>query len=100
MRLSNTIYTPIVTEKSFSLASQDRYVFEVNMRATKGSIKNEIQRLFGVDVIDVNTAIIPGKPKRIMRTRRFTKTPRWKKAIVQLKSGQKIDLVEAGGENA
>lgn len=92
MQLSNIITKPIITERSFELASGNRYLFKVSMSASKGSIAAEVKKLFGVDVLEVNTTIMPGKPKRIVGTRRFTKTSKWKKAVVHIKEGQKIDL--------
>ncbi|MBN1162262.1 50S ribosomal protein L23 [Patescibacteria group bacterium] len=96
MRFSNIVEKPVITEKSFSLASQDKYVFKVNLKSAKSIVAKEIERLFGVDVVKIRTSISPGKRKRIIGTRNFTKTPKWKKATVQLKKGQSIDLVEAG----
>ena len=93
MRISNIIERPIVTEKTMSFAGDDKYAFKVNTKASKGSIANEIERVYGVDVVDVKTMIMRGKKRRIMGTRKFTKTKNWKKAIVKLKGGQSIDLV-------
>lgn len=93
MRLSNIIIRPIATEKSMALESDLKYVFKVNPKSSKGAIKNEIERLYDVEIIDINTMIMPGKKRRILGTRNFTKTKRWKKAIVQLKPGEKIDLM-------
>jgi large subunit ribosomal protein L23 len=92
MRLSNIITKPIVTEKSYALASQGRYVFKVNMSATKRSVANELKKLYGVDATEVSTAIMPGKSKRVSKTRLMSKPAKWKKAIVKLKEGQTIDL--------
>jgi large subunit ribosomal protein L23 len=94
MKINNVLSRPILTEKSFSLTSSDKYMFVVDLAASKGSIADEIHNLFGVDVIDVRTIIMPGKKKRIPKTSRFTKTAKIKKAIVTVKKGQKIDLVE------
>lgn len=92
MRLSNTIIRPVVTEKTFAFESKGVYVFEVNMAATKDSVSTELKRLFNVDSVDVNVSILPGKPKRVMGTRNSIKTAKWKKAVVKLKEGQKIEL--------
>ena len=97
MQLSKIIYSPIVTEKSLAAkAERNVYVFKVKKEASKGSIANEIKRLFGVDVEDVRTMIFTGKNKRLRRTRFLVKTQTWKKALVTLKSGQKIDLFPEG----
>ncbi len=94
MKLNTIIHKQILTEKSVVMAGLDRYMFKVELFATKGAIADEIKRMFGVDVIDVRTIIMPGKKKRIPKTSRFTKTEKIKKAIVTLKKGQKIDLME------
>lgn len=92
MRLSKSIIKPIITEKSYAHASFGRYVFKVSMNATKGSIRNDVKDLYGVDVIEVKTAIMPGKSSRIGRTRILSIPSKWKKAVVKLKEGQSIDL--------
>ncbi|HOD01186.1 MAG TPA: 50S ribosomal protein L23 [bacterium] len=92
MRLSKSIIKPIITEKSYDHAAYGKYVFEVSINATKGSIKNEIKNLYGVDVVEVKTSIMPGKSSRIGRSRMFSVPSKWKKAVVKLKEGQSIDL--------
>lgn len=92
MKLSSTILKPIVTEKSFSASSSNVYTFKVNMKSTKYSIAKEVKRMYGVDAISVNTTVTAGKKRRILGTRLTVKTPKWKKALVKVKEGQKIDL--------
>lgn len=92
MKLGKTILKPIVTEKTYSLASEGKYVFKVTMFATKGSIAQELEQLYNVIPLSVSTSIMPGKSKRIVRTRLTSKPKRWKKAVVQLRKGQTIDL--------
>ena len=93
MRVSNVIIRPVVTEKSMALEADNKYVFLVNMRASKGAVANEVTRIYGVDVAEVNTMIMPGKKKRILRTNKFVKTKKRKKAVVRVADGQKIELV-------
>lgn len=92
MKLGKTILKPIVTEKTYALASEGKYVFKVTMLATKGSIAEELKRLYDVEPVSISTNIMPGKSKRIMKSRLTSKPEKWKKAIVQLKKGQTIDL--------
>ena len=92
MRISDTVIKPIITEKSYAHAADGKFVFKVSIRATKGSIKNEIKRIYGVDVVKVSTTILPGKSSRIGRSRNFSEPAKWKKAVVVLKEGQSIDL--------
>lgn len=91
---SNIIIQPILTEKSARLAAElNQYTFKVRLDATKPEIKKAIKKLFNVDVEWVNTLIVKGKP-RGMRWLNRGRTPRWKKAIVKVKNGQKIDIFE------
>jgi large subunit ribosomal protein L23 len=83
---------PIITEKSTILAGQDKYVFEVDPRANKAQIKEAVQLAFNVRVADVNTMTMKGKPRRFGR--RVVNRPNWKKAIVTLVPGDKIEMFE------
>jgi len=83
---------PIITEKSTALAAQNKYVFEVEPRANKAQIKEAVEIAFGVRVKAVNTTNVRGKARRFGR--RVTRLPDWKKAIVTLQPGDKIELFE------
>ncbi len=83
---------PLITEKSTSLAGQDKYVFEVDLRANKPQIREAVELAFGVQVRAVNTMIVKGKNRRFGRN--ATKQPDWKKAIVTLQPGDTIELFE------
>lgn len=83
---------PIITEKSTLLAGQNKYVFEVDIRANKNQVREAIQLAFNVRVADVNTIRMKGKAKRFGR--RITDRPDWKKAIVTLVPGDTIELFE------
>ena len=94
MQLNNVLQKPVITEKSVALTdTQNRYVFKVRSDATKGKIADEVEKTFKVDVLDVKTIMMPGKKRRIPRTSKFRKTKGWKKAIVKIKDGQKIEVV-------
>ncbi|NIA10748.1 MAG: 50S ribosomal protein L23 [Nitrospiraceae bacterium] len=82
---------PIVTEKSTALTEQGKYVFLVDKRSNAGMIKNAVEEFFSVKVKQVNIGKVFGKKKRVRYS--FTKTPTYKKAIVTLYSGYKIDLM-------
>jgi large subunit ribosomal protein L23 len=87
------IQTVILTEKATLLSeSLGKYTFRVAPSATKLEIKRAIEQLFKKTVVDVNTANYAGKKKR-ERTASFGRKPHWKKAIVTLKAGEKLDLV-------
>ncbi|MBV8081834.1 MAG: 50S ribosomal protein L23 [Candidatus Eremiobacteraeota bacterium] len=99
LELRRIVRRPLVTEKSVSATAHAQYAFEVDKRASKHTIKDAIQRLFKVTVLRVNTVNVPPKTGRNMR--RPTRKPvelrsAWKKAIVTLKAGDKIEL---GGVN-
>lgn len=83
---------PIITEKTTVLTGLDKYVFEVDLRANKNQIKEAIELAFSVHVREVNTMKMKGKPKRFGR--KVTNRPDWKKAIVTLTAGDKIELFE------
>lgn len=89
---TDLIQTICLTEKATLLSeSRNQYVFKVVPRATKPQIKRAIEFLFKKSVTAVNTANYAGKKKRERRAD-FGRRPHWKKAIVTLKEGDKIDL--------
>jgi large subunit ribosomal protein L23 len=97
--LRRIVKRPLVTEKSVAGTANSQYAFEVDKRANKHHIKAAVEQLFKVTVLRVNTVMVPPKTGRNMR--RPTRRPvplftAWKKAIVTLKEGDKIEL---GGVN-
>ena len=92
-----TIVTrPLLTERSTILKEKfNQYVFEVATTACKPDIKRAIQEIFKVKVVNVRTMNVLGQMKRFGRS--SGKRSDWKKAIVTLGEGQKIDLVEQAG---
>ena len=91
----NTIISPVVTEKSYGLATLDKYVFKVAPSANKNQIKQAIKDLFKVEVVSVSTVKMGSRRVRSMKTGKYTNTPVEKKAIVQIKKGQKIEIFSA-----
>jgi large subunit ribosomal protein L23 len=86
------IRRPIVTEKSTRLLdTENKYAFRVDPRANKMEIKEAVESLFNVKVVDVTTMNVRGKPKQ-RRFREGGKRANWKKAIVQLRQGDSIEL--------
>jgi large subunit ribosomal protein L23 len=84
------IRKPSITEKNTDLRSkQNKYVFEVASDSTKLQIRQAVQKLFNVKVLSVNTMMVKGKKKRTGRFAGYRSD--WKKAIVKLAEGQKID---------
>lgn len=85
----NIVIAPIITEKSSTqVQTTNTYTFKVSINANKIEIKNAIERIFAVKVLNVNTIRMLGKPKRLGRY--SGKRPDWKKAIVTLRMGDKI----------
>ena len=83
---------PVITEKNTLLIEQNKYTFEVARGANKPQIKEAVEKAFKVKVADVNVIHMPGKMRRAGRRRGMT--PSWKKAVVTLKEGNKIELFE------
>ena len=86
----DTIISPNITEKATSLSEFNKIVFKVHKNANKNSIKKNIEKIFKVNVVKVNTINLKGKVK-LVRGKKSTKSG-YKKAIVTLKKGQMIDL--------
>jgi large subunit ribosomal protein L23 len=86
----STIRSPVVTEKSTAANEHGRYIFRVAMDATKPQIKQAVEGLFGVKVLQVNTLVAKGKTKRFKG--RPGQRSDVKKAYVRLAQGQQIDL--------
>lgn len=95
------IKRPVITEKSITLAQvENKYTFEVDRLANKDQVKDAIQSLYGVDVTAVNTVRGHRILKATGRKRMKTLVAPTKKAIVELKKGQTIDLFEFGSADA
>jgi len=92
MKINSVIVKPLLTEKSLNKTQSNFYTFKVALKSNKNLISNEIKRLYKVDVLEVKTLIMPGKPKRVLKTKLNTKTIKWKKAVIKLNKGQTIDL--------
>ena len=89
---NEVLLAPVVPEKSYSLIGDRKYTFKVHKNAHKTQIRQAVEELFGVQVMGVNIIKVQAKPKR----RGMTKgtRPGWKKAIVQLREGQTIEIFE------
>ena len=92
MHLYEVLRRPLVTEKNTMLQAQNKYAFEVAKEANKPQIKQAVEKAFKVKVTAVNVITVPGKTKRVGR--RQVQTPSWKKALVTLKPGDKIEFFE------
>jgi len=94
MHIYEIVKRPIVTEKSVIVAEdENKYTFEVDMRANKMQIADAVETAFGVLVEDVHVMVMPAKTRRTRRGVSIRK-PEWKKAIVELAPGDSIQLFE------
>ena len=89
MHIRDVIVAPVITEKSHLQIEKGKYTFEVATKATKVDVRNAVEKIFKVDVDQVN--MLTKRSKRKTFGRYVGKSPMWKKAIVTVKPGQKID---------
>ena len=95
MELTEILIKPILTEKANGQQEKlRRYAFKVNRKANKLEIKKAVEDFYGVSVVDVNTAVVPGKNKTRYTKAGFIKgqKPAFKKALVTVAEGESIDL--------
>jgi large subunit ribosomal protein L23 len=89
---TQVIIRPVVSEKSYVLSAAERYTFRAHADAHKTHIRQAVEELFGVHVVDVRTLSVKSKPKRRGNTRGRTRA--WKKAIVQVRPGESIPVFQ------
>jgi large subunit ribosomal protein L23 len=89
---SQVIIRPVVSEKSYVLSAANRYTFRVHDDAHKTQIRQAIEALFDVHVVEVRTSSVKTKPKRRGTTTGRTRS--WKKAIVQVRDGESIPVFQ------
>jgi large subunit ribosomal protein L23 len=89
---AEVLIRPVVSEKSYHQITENRYTFRVHQDAHKTQVRQAVEELFDVKVVGVNIVKVPAKPKRrgMFRGTR----PGWKKAIVELRPGDKIEIFE------
>ena len=89
---AEVLIKPVVSEKSYHQITENRYTFRVHKDAHKTQVRHAVEELFDVKVTRVNIVKMPAKPKRrgLIKGSR----PGWKKAIVELKAGDTIEIFE------
>ena len=93
MDMYKIVKKPLVTEKGTVMLSEgNRVTFKVHLDANKIEVREAVQKIFSVTVLQVNTQVVRGKRKRFGKAMGQTKS--WKKAMVQLKEGDKIEIFE------
>ena len=90
MEARDILKRPIITEKSTDLMAENKYTFEVDLRANKMQVKAAVEEIFNVEVLQVNTSRVKGKLRRMGRHEGYTSD--WKKAVVTLKPGLSIEV--------
>jgi large subunit ribosomal protein L23 len=93
MEHTQVLIRPVVSEKSYILSAADRYTFRVHRDAHKTQIRQAVEALFGVHVVEVRTMSVKSKPKRRGITAKGG-TREWKKAIVQIRAGESIPIFQ------
>jgi large subunit ribosomal protein L23 len=89
---AQVLIRPVISEKSYEQITQNRYTFKVHQDAHKTQIRQAVEELFDVKVVAVNIVKVQPKPKRRGLTRGMK--PGWKKAIVELRPGDSIEIFE------
>ncbi len=89
---NEVLLAPVVSEKSYSLIEDNKYSFRVHPNAHKTQIRQAVEQLFEVHVVSVNVSKVKSKPKR--RGMSQGRRPGWKKAIVQVRQGETIEIFE------
>ena len=92
INLNEVLVRPLITEKNTMLSALGQYTFEIDRRANKPLVKEAVEKIFKVDVTAVNVINVPPKTRRVGRS--IGKTSPWKKAVVTLKAGQRIEVFE------
>jgi large subunit ribosomal protein L23 len=87
---TQVIIRPVISEKSFALAEAGKYTFRVHDHAHKTQIRQAVEALFDVNVLEVRTSSVKSKPKR--RAHTSGRSRQWKKAVVQVGPGQTIPI--------
>lgn len=93
----NVILSSIVTEKTVEDMKKGKYAFRVAIDSDKTLIKKSVEKYFNVNVIKITTINVKKRTKQTMQ-KRTIKIPAWKKAMVEVKAGQKIDVFNVGGK--
>ena len=92
LHIHDVIVRPVITERTTATTAEHNvYTFEVDMRANKPMIKEAVEALFGVEVLNVRTAIMPAKLGQRAR-KKYIRKSEWKKAVVTVLPGQTIDM--------
>jgi large subunit ribosomal protein L23 len=92
MNVNEVLIKPLITEKNTMLGAENKYTFKIDRRANKTQVKEAVETIFKVDVVAVNTIRVPSKTRRVGKT--LGQTQEWRKAVVTLRQGQRIEIFE------
>lgn len=92
MNSNDVILRPVISEKTTDMMGENKYVFRVSMRANKNMVKQAVKEIFGVQPEKINIMRVRGKMRRLRY--QYGNKPAWKKAIITLKPGDKIEVFE------
>ena len=92
--MNTIVIRPLITEKTLNLASRGWYTFEVALDASKPAIAEAVTMAYKVKAVDVRTLSMHGKMRKVGKLMKHVKKADWKKAIVKLEKGQKIEVFE------
>lgn len=85
---------PVITEKTMGMAKKNWYTFAAPINQNKNELRKLIKDIFKVEVLKIRTVVVKGKRRRSAKSRKIRQLPDWKKTMVLLKEGQKIDLFD------
>ncbi len=85
---------PLITEKTLELARKNWYTFAAPLAMNKNQLQELIEKTFKVQVLAAKTVVLKGKSRRSLRSRKIRRLANWKKLMVLVKEGQKIDLFD------
>lgn len=92
----NALIRPVFTERSMADADNSRFTFVVALSVSKDEIKKAVESAYNVKVLDIATVIVKGKGKRVGKKRTEKLLGKYKKAVIRLEKGQKIDVFDLG----
>ncbi len=94
----DSITRPYITEKTLAAAAKGYYTFVVDKKSNKAQIADAVSKHYKVTVVDVHTVSMHGKMRRVGKRQKSVRKQDWKKAIISLKEGQKIDAFDVSPE--
>jgi large subunit ribosomal protein L23 len=92
LQSDQVLLAPVVSEKSYALIEEGKYAFKIHPDAHRTQVRQAVEEIFGVHVVSVNVLKVQAKPKR--RGRFLGTKPGWKKAVVQLRAGDSIEIFQ------